>query len=105
MIKVKESQSKNLSLMMLPHPFQTANEECESLRAQLEEQSRELQVTKEAVHELKVGLAGVLSRKGDLICFYWIDALQNAASSQAETVIGSDSIPSLCDDSLPLLRL
>lgn len=70
MIKVKESQSKNLFLMMLPHPFQTTNEECESLRAQLEEQSQELQVTKEAVHELKVGLAGVLSRKGDLICFF-----------------------------------
>lgn len=67
---MKESRSKNLSLTMLPHPFQTANEECESLRAQLEERSRELQVTKEAVHELKVGLARVLSRKGGLICFY-----------------------------------
>nr|XP_048280148.1 FYVE and coiled-coil domain-containing protein 1 isoform X3 [Myodes glareolus] len=39
--------------------LKTANEECESLRAQLEEQSRELQVTKEAVHELKVTKAAM----------------------------------------------
>ncbi|XP_005348227.1 FYVE and coiled-coil domain-containing protein 1 [Microtus ochrogaster] len=39
--------------------LKTANEECESLRAQLEERSRELQVTKEAVHELKVTKAAM----------------------------------------------
>lgn len=74
LIKVESQSKKNSLLRCLPLPFQAASEECGSLRAQLEEQSRQLQVTKEAVHELKVGLAGVLSRKGDLVCFYWVVA-------------------------------
>ncbi|EGW08369.1 FYVE and coiled-coil domain-containing protein 1 [Cricetulus griseus] len=39
--------------------LKAASEECGSLRAQLEEQSRQLQVTKEAVHELKVTKAAM----------------------------------------------
>ncbi|CAH6777496.1 Fyco1 [Phodopus roborovskii] len=41
-------------IMGYQNRLKAANEECGSLRAQLEEQSRQLQMTKEAVRELKV---------------------------------------------------
>lgn len=43
--------------LLQPLSRQTANEECRSLRGQLEEQGRQLQATQEAVGKLEVGPA------------------------------------------------
>lgn len=93
MIKVEESQRTSL-LQCLPSPFQTASEECGSLRAQLEAQGQQLQMTKEAVQELEVSLAGVLSRKGTWSAFAALlkAVFPSAASCQTKAVIGSDNI-------------